>query len=78
MQSAVNLYSNSQAFEEDFALQEDQQFLLGGAESTMDDFALIDTQNESMKDEIEAMEKMFSQTDSQFFEVSKAAVEMEN
>ena len=45
---------------------------------SMDDFAMIDTENENMKNEIEAMERMFSQTDSQFFEVSKAAVEMES
>jgi len=54
MQSAVNLYSNSKAFDEDFAFEND--FV---AES-MDDFAMIDTQNEDMKNEIEAMERMFS------------------
>ena len=61
--------SSSKAFSE---------MLPASGQQSMDDFAILEDENMRMRMEIEEMERVFSQTDNQFFQASKDAMEMES
>ena len=44
----------------------------------MNDFANLETQNMTMRQEIDEMERLFSQTDNQFYNHHSESLEMES
>lgn len=70
MQSEMNLMSSSRAFSE--MLPDDPMA------HSMNDFALVDEENAAMRDQLDEMERVYSQTDTQFFTAQREAEELES
>ena len=73
MQSEVSLLESSKAFTE---------MLPGGGvdllAQSMSDFAKLEDENASMRNELNDIERVFSQTDNQFFNAQRETLEMES
>lgn len=68
MQSQCDMLNNSKAFSE----------LLPDNRSYIDDFSQIEDENQTMRREIELMERSFAQTDNEFYSASREAMDMES
>ena len=62
------MLNNSRAFSE----------LLPDTKHTIDDFSIIEDENQSLRREVGLMEQSFAQTDNEFFQASREAMEMES
>ena len=69
MQSEVSLMQNSRAFSEMAPLND---------KPSMSDFTYIEDENVNMRQDIDEMERVFSQTDNQFFTSQRETLEMES
>ena len=68
MQSEVSLLQNSRAFTE---------MLPDPMAQSMGDFAVLEDENATLRNELDEMERIFSQTDNEFFNVQRETLEME-